>query len=426
MCKCELSAEGDSRWVVWTGHVRGKLLSQALVALVSVSSAQAQQYEPAQEFLSEDHAQAEAARIEAYWTPERMASAKAMPIGTVVQQEAPEPVPESAEIYGPPGFSPGWAPGSGPQPEPYEEYEITPGDLLHSGAIGRRIPQHGPKPSDPLNGPYGPFQRWTWFGRYLTYPTSAHGKLFFSLNGGNFVCSATVIQTGTVITAGHCNSDGNGTFATNRLFCPSYNANGVNPAVGCWAAVGSVVSGTWHSNGDPDYDYACLLTATTGTVINNRIGNVTGWFGRAWNWPSYQAIMAFGYPQGAPFVGVHIITAATTEWYTHDFTSGGQISKLVGSDMTGGSSGGSWVMGLAHRFAEYPDTDGSQVTDPGSFQFPWVNGVNSHKRCVVSCQSPPTSTNGVFWQEMSSPPFLDGAGSDDMKDVTDLCFNNQL
>jgi len=365
--------------------------------------------------------------IAEYWTPERMAEAKPMPIPTRIVDPADQAVPDQYSPPGPPGFSPGWAPASGlPQPDPGTEYVIEPGHPLYAVATGQlAAPQHGTKPTNPLSGPYGPFQRWTWYGRYLTYPTATIGKLFFSLGTSNFVCSATVIQKNTVITAGHCNSDGAGTFATNRMFCPSYNAGGINPTSGCWSVVLSKTSAGWHNNGDPDYDYACLVTATTGTVVNDNIGDFTGWFGRAWNWGPSQATFSFGYPAASPFPGFHIITVAATEWYTHDFDSGDQVSKLMGNDMTGGASGGSWVIGLAHRNSEYVDTDGFSATDPGAFQFPWVNGVNSHKRCLVTCASPPTATNGVFWQEMSSPPFeQDGSDTDDMHDITEVCFAN--
>ena len=76
----------------------------------------------------------------------------------------------------------------------------------------------------------------------------------------------------------------------------------------------------------------------------------------------------FGYPQAAPFNGNRLITTASTDWYTHDFTPGGQVSKIIGSDLTGGSSGGPWILGWAG--AEFADTDGSSATDPGSN---WVN-----------------------------------------------------
>ncbi|MND07009.1 hypothetical protein D3C83_287500 [compost metagenome] len=53
-----------------------------------------------------------------------------------------------------------------------------------------------------------------------------------------------------------------------------------------------------------------------------------------------------------------------------------------------------------------------------------MNGVNSHKRCVGNCQSPPTTTTGVFWQEMTSPPFRNTAAGDETEDNFAVCFAN--
>lgn len=205
-----------------------------------------------------------------------------------------------------------------------------------------------------------------------------------------------------------------GSFATNRLFCPSYNENGVDSTVGCWAAYNSKTSSGWVSNSDPDYNYACLIMNISGTVHNNSMGNVIGWAGRAWNWSSCQMEFRFGYPSETPLPGGHIIAVAAPEAYEYHFPSGGQASKFTGSDLTKGSTGGSWILCLRHRDAEYPDTDGTNITDPGSL---WVNGVNSHWRCRIDCRYPPTTTNGRYWQEMNSPPFRNTSASDKSEDI---------
>ena len=122
--------------------------------------------------------------------------------------------------------------------------------------------------------------------------------------------------------------------------------------------------------------------------------------------------MIFGYPQGAPFGGQIIIQTSAPDWYNWDPVAGGQVSKIVGNDMTGGSSGGGWFLGWRAPGAEIADTDGSWNTDPTTAG-PYVNGVNSHKRCLQNCNTPPTATAGLFWQEMSSPPFRGGSATDD-------------
>ena len=206
-----------------------------------------------------------------------------------------------------------------------------------------------------------------------------------------------------------------------RTGCFVQYTAGAHPTRGCWTVIDSKTSAGWHTAGNPDNDYACLITNPTGQKVANKIGNVTGWLGRAWNFASSQAERTFGYPQAAPFNGKRLQTTASTEWYTHDFRAGGQVSKIIGSDLTGGSSGGPWILGWTGGLTETADTDTSGETDPGNN---WVNGVNSHKRCLSNCNTPPTTTSGVFWQEMTSPPFRNTTAGDESEDIIKVCFNN--
>jgi V8-like Glu-specific endopeptidase len=273
---------------------------------------------------------------------------------------------------------------------------------------------------NPKNGPYGPFQRWREAPPIAAYPKSTIGKLFFTLAGNNYVCSGSAIGRSTVLTAGHCVSDGASHFATNFLFCPSWDNGVQNAALGCWTVTTAVTSVPWHTTGNADYDYACLVTATTGQKVEKKMGNLTGWLGRAWNFVSGQAERTFGYAQAAPFNGGTLQTTASTEWYSWDSRAGGQISKIIGSDLSPGASGGPWILGWTGGLAETADTDASGVTDPGNN---FVNGVNSHKRCRTNCNTPPTATAGVFWQEMSSPPFRNTTGDiSESEDVFASCL----
>ncbi len=393
-----------------------QLIVAGLIAVMA-GGALAQQQGPVMEPTSQAQAEAEAAAVMAYWTADRMASAEPVPIPTRLIEESAQEESQPV-VTGDPGVVNGHRPGGGPY---FEQKRV-----LKRSEVAALAPQvFGTAPTNPRDGPYGPFQRWTMEGSYLGGYRRIHGKLFFSLGGVNYVCSGTVIGRSTVATAGHCNSDGAGSFATNRLFCPSYYNNtpttgAPHPARGCWAVTTSVVGGPWHSGGDPDYDYACLVTNTTGTVVANKIGNVTGWAGRAWNWTDVPE-MAFGYPQAAPFLGNTIQQVASVDWYAWNATAGGQVSKVIGSDLTGGSSGGGWFIGWSAPGAEIPDTDGSWATDPLTAG-PYINGVNSHKRCVTNCSDPPSTTAGVFWQEMTSPPFRSDADTSDSEDVFALCL----
>ena len=140
--------------------------------------------------------------------------------------------------------------------------------------------------------------------------------------------------------------------------------------------------------GGLEYDVGCVVASNRGTVWGTNIGNITGELGRAWNYGADEPETAFGYPQGRPFSGRQIVIVPGVDWYTRSF-GGAADAKYMGNDMTGGSSGGPWILGLARASGEFPDTDGSDLTDPGNNS---INGVNSHRRSDRS-------------QEMGSPQF---------------------
>jgi len=151
------------------------------------------------------------------------------------------------------------------------------------------------------------------------------------------------------------------------------------------------------------------VLATTGTVVSDKVGNVTGWAGRAWNFADVLEIV-FGYSFAAPVIQ----EVAGVDWYNWDFTAGGQVSKVMGNDLMGGADGGGWFLSWRAPATEFPDTDDNPYTDPaGALNGPFVNGVTSARRCLINCQRPPTTTSGIFWEEASSPPFRSGATGED-------------
>lgn len=372
-----------------------------------------------------------AAAAEAYWTPERMRTARPQPLPTeiITEQSLISPQYREPVDLGAPAIMPAWSSESDePQPTPDDLIILDP-ESLDPGASVDQEATYGVAPSNPLTGPYGPFQRWTMHGKYQVWPRFIHGKLFFSKGGENYVCSGSVIGPSLVATAGHCVSDGAGNWATNVLFCPGYSQVGAMPGYGCWAGPALVAPTNYRINGERDYDYGFVITNPTGTVRNQEIGNaVGGYAGWAVNWPSTQPVIAFGYPSAAPFQGDTIQQVAAVEWYEDDRSTGSQLSKYIGSDMTGGSSGGGWFVSWRHpsTAAEIVDTDGREVTDPlDAKNGPYLIGINSHKRCRVSCSTPPTATSGTFWQEMGSPQFLDGSDAKDWKSMYDLAWSLQ-
>jgi V8-like Glu-specific endopeptidase len=280
------------------------------------------------------YVQQSAAQTKAYWTPARMAAAK--PIGILTRSGTPLSGATSSAASGTPQKANGWAPAglsAGPA-------VVNPPQASPSGAASAQTQ---------CQFCFIPFTRYYYFARYRTYPVSTVGKLFFTNDGGNYVCSASVIFTDTLDTAGHCvaNTDGTHMWDSSALFCPSYNA-GVNGQVGCWAANFFVAWSQWITDGSFEWDFGGINTSNCGTVHCTDIANVTGYLGVAWNQSEDQNFTAFGYPQAAPFDGNFLVTVNSEFGYetSSGNNDGGPNSIAMGNDMTGGSSGGPWIIGF--------------------------------------------------------------------------------
>jgi hypothetical protein len=280
--------------------------------------------------------------VQGYWTPQRMAAAKPYPIPTLTESaqaagtEITVPGPD-----GPPVLGEGFAPAA-------------------TRSEGASLPGAGANLStDPLTTCYHcaiPFTRWSLIGKYTKYPNSTVAKMFFTQDadgngtGENYVCSASTIKPDGDWTAGHCVNNGlngagaNGGWSYNVFVCPSYD-NGVLASVGCWGADYLVTLLGYYQSDSGDQDMGGINTSNTGSVHPTMIGNITGWLGWAYNFPRDQHWIALGYPQGAPFAGGKIIMAASSLGYTDSWPCAGcPPSNAMGSDLTGGSSGGPWIM----------------------------------------------------------------------------------
>jgi V8-like Glu-specific endopeptidase len=275
---------------------------------------------------------AQQARVRRYWTPARMRAAKAYPVPTIRVAGGGDPGGISTQTGGRPraiaGRAPRWY---------------------------RAIAQQGPSAEvarlgavDPALYSY-PFP----FTRYYTdvqlypgvYPYISVGKIFFTQNGSNFVCSgasvASPAATQAVWTAGHCLSDGTSTFSTNVAFVPSYR-NGFRP-YGTFPAAFLVTTTQWHNNGDFTRDLGAFRVGrnAAGQTLQSRVGSL----GFAWNQPRVQHYNDFGYPAAAPFNGQWMTVCQASHAYDDITIAGaGPDPFAIGCDMTGGSSGGPYIM----------------------------------------------------------------------------------
>ena len=176
---------------------------------------------------------------------------------------------------------------------------------------------------------------------YTSQPTSTNGKVFFSDGGSNFVCSGTAVLSGnnsTVWTAGHCVHDGASGFHTNWAFVPAY-ADGSRP-YGTWAASSLFTTSGWASAGDFSYDLGAAKVAPVG---GSSLTNVVGGRSVAFNYARSQNYASHGYPAGPPFDGQRLWVCNSPLVYNDNAANPPTMG--IDCDMTGGSSGGGWIVG---------------------------------------------------------------------------------
>lgn len=197
-----------------------------------------------------------------------------------------------------------------------------------------------------------------------TYPYRAAGKLTFSEG----YCSATLIRRGVIVTAAHCIQDfGSGANMFSRFqFIPGhYGAAGATAAqiapYGTWNWVALVRPASWANGTDigsgaaRDNDLAVIALARRGSLF---VGDLVGYLGYGWNNYSFvtspktgnlrtAAVSTLGYP----FLmdGGAIMQRTDGPTYTTSLGGAGQLWQ--GSNFTGGSSGGAWIVNLRSRAA---------------------------------------------------------------------------
>ncbi|MFJ9800900.1 trypsin-like serine peptidase [Streptomyces wuyuanensis] len=197
------------------------------------------------------------------------------------------------------------------------------------------------------------------------------GKVFFDAPQGSMVCSATVVKdpanpgrSNLVWTAGHCVHAGReGGWYRNITFVPAYNDLGKSPAqlrnaqpqeiapYGVYWADWVATSGEWISEGGPTggggapYDYAVMhVKPERGTKsLEETVGAALDVEFDAPEAKDIPAMGAWGYPAAPPYDGL-IMHKCIDRPGRLSISPGTPTMWRIGCTMTGGSSGGGWVV----------------------------------------------------------------------------------
>jgi hypothetical protein len=189
-----------------------------------------------------------------------------------------------------------------------------------------------------------------WTGGSFNWTNAApmsytNGKVFFTDDGSNYVCSGTAVQSGNdsvVWTAGHCVHDGPGSFHYNWTFVPGYH-NGSRPK-GTWVAEYLYTSSGWADSGEFGYDFGAARVYPNGTATMNATIGAERPVATDAGAASAQLTSrrdSFGYPAAGKFNGQ---TLRYCDSYVSRTDSNSSPATMgMPCDMTGGSSGGGWI-----------------------------------------------------------------------------------
>ncbi len=225
------------------------------------------------------------------------------------------------------------------------------------------------------------------------YPFRASGKLFFDINGSTFVCSASLIKKGIIVTAAHCVAGyGTGTFYSNWIYVPAKDDRFTsNAPYGVYGVTQALVKASWI-NGTDGCDVICpndVAVLVAAPVAGVYPGNRTGFLAYGWNnfgFVSFSGLNAaqitqLGYPQGLDNGGV----MQRTDSLGYRITTAGWFNNIqIGSRMTGGSSGGPWIINFGINPSATPD----------------LPGLSNQKNTIVAVTS---------WGYTSTDPKIQGA-----------------
>jgi V8-like Glu-specific endopeptidase len=227
----------------------------------------------------------------------------------------------------------------------------VPRDFVKSGANDLASPKGNAKPTTG-----GGIKGASWTGDGPVVDRT--GKVLFSMGGGNWICSGTVVNdtradTSMVLTAGHCAIDEKtGIFATNWMFIPAFDTaptyTCANSAYGCWTATALVVrkefatAGAFNTQAITN-DWAFAIVGPGGTA-EAQLDTTTGSYPIAFDVTSKgDTLDAFGYPAAGKYHGSDLVYC---EGAIGTDPNMGNATWGMPCDMTGGSSGGPWLKGF--------------------------------------------------------------------------------
>ncbi|HEX9415712.1 MAG TPA: hypothetical protein VF895_03290 [Gaiellaceae bacterium] len=256
-----------------------------------------------------------------YWTTDRMQSAK--PIELIAEPGKPD---SSSTI-----------------PPPDGQKTLVPPTSPKGAVRSIRLRKSAFKVTEAMGYPF-PYNRYRWSGPTTSLPARTWGKIFFSAPDGDYVCSGTAITSqnkSVVWTAGHCAANGGRRSFYNKrwIFVPGYD-NGTAP-YGRFVGKRFFTTQGWYRNEDSAVDLAAVVVSP---VKQKTLVDTVGGQGIAFNQLRRQEYVSGGYPADDPFDGESLYVCDAP--YGNSDLGAKPATIAIGCDMTGGSSGGGWLVNV--------------------------------------------------------------------------------
>ncbi len=179
-------------------------------------------------------------------------------------------------------------------------------------------------------------------------------------------CSGTSVNAANfsvVFTAGHCVHEGRHWFDRKWVFVPGYHY-GIRP-FGVFVAKWLGSTPGWIGSQNENFDVGAAVVSRN--ERGQKLGAAVGGTGIAWNLSPRQLFDVYGYPVEEPFDGATLRLCPQTRFEGHDITSflsPGPLDLAVECTVTGGASGGGWLISgdtlngvTSSAFPEDPETD---------------------------------------------------------------------
>ncbi|WP_132807427.1 trypsin-like serine peptidase [Tepidamorphus gemmatus] len=197
-----------------------------------------------------------------------------------------------------------------------------------------------------------------------SYPYRATGKIYARWGSSWYVCTASLVKKGVLVTAAHCihefgNRDAG--WADEVIWIPANITQNRNGPYGVWRALRMYVPDPYFDGSDTCTQSGVVCNNDIATIVLQRrngrfAGNILGWYAYGWNGFSYRAsaflgntttvqITQLGYP-AAFDRGYQMQRTDAVGWYVED---GDLRNTQIGSAQTGGSSGGPWLANFGTR-----------------------------------------------------------------------------